>query len=85
MKVFFFGLMLILVYVLCCASIAKQQKIRILNLKPWWGITFLHDVDFNVSIELCKYYEIIKDSNPKNHWVLHYMVQGPCDVSIAKP
>jgi hypothetical protein len=30
----FFGMMLVLVYVPCCVGIVKQQKIRILNIKP---------------------------------------------------
>jgi hypothetical protein len=52
MKVLHFYMMLVLMYVLCCVGVVKQQKILILlgNLR-----------------------------------VLHYMVQGPCDVSIVKP
>jgi hypothetical protein len=30
----FFCMMLVLVYVPCCAGIVKQQKIKILNIKP---------------------------------------------------
>jgi hypothetical protein len=32
----FFGMMLVLVYVFCYASIVKQQKIKTLNVKSWW-------------------------------------------------
>jgi hypothetical protein len=30
----FFGMMLVLVYLPCCANIVKQQNVRILNIKP---------------------------------------------------
>jgi hypothetical protein len=33
MGVFIFCMMLVIVYVLCCANIVKQQEIRTLNVK----------------------------------------------------
>jgi hypothetical protein len=62
-KYWIFAWCTILMYVLCCASIARQHKIITWTLNHNEGITLLHDVSYSVHTLLCGYYEAIKDLN----------------------
>jgi hypothetical protein len=57
--------MLVIMYILYCANIVKQQTIRILNVKPQWRYFFLYDVSYSVYLLLCKYCEATNNKNPK--------------------